>query len=139
MLIYCQTNRIALNEFELIRTQYVGLSSIGETIDEYTVSDNDRLQATILNVGFACKELSQMPTDTIKIVGIESDQDGKDFRHGGEQDILYNLLNPKDDFEARKIRSLYYSYGRYLGRIKTLQLQNDIRFVLQEGDGVKYN
>lgn len=135
-LIYCETNRIAPNEFELIRSRYVGASSIDETVETFSQAENDRLMASIINIGFACKELSESESE-IKVVGIESD---KDRSNGGEMDILFNLLNPKDDFEARKVRSIYYEYERYLGRIQYLAQRGNIRFVLQNvNEGVRYH
>jgi hypothetical protein len=135
-LIYCETNRKSINEFEFIRSRYVGASSTGEIIETYAQPDNDRLFASIINVGFACKELSANPANSLKVVGIESD---KDKSNGGEMDTLYTLLTPKDDFEARKVRSLFYQYERFLGRIQYLATRYGIKFVLQDGGEVRYN
>lgn len=139
MLIYIETNRIALNEFEFIHSYYVGLSSVNEQIDTWTEPENDRLRAAIVNVGFALNAIAGYEGN-VKVIGLPSDKDGKDILHGGEHDILFSLLAPRDDFEARKHLSLYHAYERYLGRCKLLMLRHDIRIVLQDRgeDRVRY-
>lgn len=136
MLIYIQTIRTKKNEFELIHSHYRGLTSIDEQSFIWSDENNDRLRAAIVNVGFALNELAKYDNDTynnnIKIVGIESDKDGKDKRDGGEHDILYNLLVPANDFEGRKMRSLYNGYERYLGRCIMLMWKHNVSIVLQD-------
>lgn len=143
-LIYCETNRIKQNEFELVRSEYVGLDARNEIVEPHTDVNNDRLYMAILNVGFACKYLGDREDKgeplAHRVVGIESDIDGKDSRNGGEHDILFALLVPKDDEYGRKMRSLYYDYERYLSRILQLSMKYDIKFVLQvRGENVRYN
>lgn len=138
-LIYCQTVRTAINQFEFWQTEYVGQGSKSERVIKWTNKDNDRLASSIINIGMACRDLSETQND-IKIVGIESDTDGKDVRNGGEHNILFDLLNPKDDFAGRKNRSLYFEYERHLSRIMQLSLRHNIKFVLQELNGnIRYN
>lgn len=138
-LIYCETIRKTKLEFELMQTRYVGADIISDTVIPYHVPSGDRLEAAIINVGFACADLSKLDTD-IKIVGIESDKDGKDVRNGGEHDALFSMLSPRDDFEGRKLRSLYHGYERYLGRIVYLMRRYDIKAVLQHRDeSPRYN
>lgn len=135
-LIYCETNRTNETHFELIRSTYVGAAAINEVVETYGQPDNDRLMACIINVGFACKTLSESES-AIKIVGIESDEEKS---NGKEMDVLFNLLVPKDDFAARKARSIYYDYERFLGRIQYLATRHGIGFVLQHyGQDVRYN
>lgn len=145
-LIYCETTRITKNQFELTRSEWIGAGLIGETVETWTDENNDRLLSAIVNVGFACKTFADRAADIItsvpvlQIVGIESDIDGKDHRNGGEHDILFSLLVPKDDEQGRKMRSLYYDYERYLDRIMQLAMRHGIKFVLQvRGESVGYN
>lgn len=139
MLIYLETNRIALNQFEFIHSYYVGAGSKGEKIYQWEDQENDRLRAAIVNAGFAANALAEIDTE-IRIIGIESDKDDKDTRFMGEHDTLFALLKPKDDFEARRQRSLYFDYSRYLGRLSQLMLRYDIGVALQiKNEGIRYN
>lgn len=139
MLIYLETIRTQKNEFEFIHSHYIGAGAVDEKIYKWVEPENDRLRAAIVNAGYAANALSDLDTG-IKVIGIESDIDGKATRDGGEHDILFSLLCPKDDFEGRKQRSLYNDYARFLGRLRQLILMYEIKIVLQDRDDiVRYN
>jgi len=143
-LIYCQTVQTAPFKFELIQSEYIGLNTVSENIIAHesangTRAGDARLLAAIINVGLACRELSDRAGEMARVVGIESDKDGLDVKHGGEHDILFSLLVPSNDFEARKQISLYFEFERYLARIKTLMLRADIKIVLQTDGEIRYN
>lgn len=139
MLIYCETNRITPHHFEFIHSFYIGAGAVGETVIQWQEKENDRLRAAIVNVGLACKWFADNDAG-LRVVGIESDKDGKDKRFNGEHDVLYSLLCPVDDFEARKLRSLHFEYERYLGRIIQLMEIWGIKIVLQmKNENVRYN
>lgn len=129
-LIHCETNRIALNEFELVHSWFVGADSRGETVTIYKDANNDRLKASLYCIGYAARKLSEVDTK-VRVVRIASDMDGKDFRFGKEMDIAFALIAPVDDFQARKDRSLYRDYGAIVGRIVTLKQKFNIEFELR--------
>lgn len=93
------------------------------------VISNDRLYAAIINVGKACRCLAdnEVFAGTIQI---KTDLDGKDRRHDMEHDALFAMLAGGDDPQARKLRSIYYRYTRYIGRIRQLQMQWNIHIEL---------
>lgn len=124
-LIAVQTIRVARNQFELNRVRYVGFDATKEINDRFEEKDNDRLRAAIINVGFACRQLFDEAAP-VSIVSIESDSDGADVRNGGEHNVLYSLLNPSGDFEARKHRALYADYIKLLDRISELKYKAKI-------------
>jgi hypothetical protein len=82
--------------------------------------EENRLLACIVNLGLACRwfeESSIRPG----VVEIQSDQDGKDQKYGGEQDTLFHLLFPESGWIAKKNAGLYSEYDQYLKRIRQLQ------------------
>lgn len=115
-LIYCQTERIAVNKFELVHSYYLGASPIEDEIEIYIEPENNRLKAAIINIGLACKALTEIDTE-IRVVGIEDDNDGLDVRYGGEHNILIAFLCSNNDYEVKKLRSLYQEYLKFLDRI----------------------
>lgn len=125
MTIYLETERTGIHTFQFLWGYFVGASSTGEKEQEWKQEDNDRLRAAIVNVGLAARELSETDTD-VRVIKIKSDKDGKDFRYGGEHETLYSLLVPSDDFQARKMRSLYGDYMRYVSKVLELMLRWDI-------------
>lgn len=92
---------------------------------------SDRMKAAIYNLGYACKCLADNEV-VFGTIEIKSDQDGKDYRYDSEHDALYALVCPLDDIQARKYRSLYHRYTRYIGRIQTLQYKWKITIELSQ-------
>lgn len=94
-----------------------------------SVVSDDRLYAAIVNVGKACRCLAdnEVFAGTIQI---KSDIDGLDKRHDSEHDALFAMLAGGDDPQARKLRSIYHRYNKFLGRIKQLQMQWNIHIEL---------
>jgi hypothetical protein len=120
--IALETIRRRKNEFELRQTWYTGFMITGEKVHDWVDAENDRLRAAIINVGYACRDLYEARhLEVVRIISIESDQDGKDNRYAGEHNILFNLLFPHNDYEAAKSRSLYADYLKYLTRINELR------------------
>src|SRR4051794_1148725 len=93
--IALETIRRRKNEFELVQTWYTGFHITGEKSIEWPEKDNDRLMASIINLGFACRDLYEArQVEVIRMISLESDKDGLDHRYNSEHDILYNLLFP---------------------------------------------
>lgn len=132
-LIHCEVNRIANGEFELVHSWFIGADSRGEKITIHKDADNDRLKAALYCIGYAARKLSEVDTK-VRVIRVASDADGKDFRFGKEMDIAFNLVVPKDDFQARKDRSLYPDYGAIVGRIVTLKEKFNIEIELEKVD-----
>lgn len=141
MLIYLETIRTNTNEFDLIHSYYIGAGSTGEKIYQWTDTENDRLRAAIVNAGYAANTLAERPEKEIKVIGIESDNDGKDQRCSGEHDTLFALLKPTNSLEANRLRSLHFDYSRYLGRLLGLIFKYNIEIVLQDrnSETVRYS
>lgn len=129
-IIYCETSRTGVNEFELIRSTYVGLWGTKEEVEQLDEPDNDRLRAAIINVGKACAMIHRVGFENSGTVAIVSDVDGKDTQGNGEHDVLHSLLNPATDELARKHKGLYKEYMRYLDRIGELRRLSQIKIVL---------
>lgn len=131
MLILVQTEILPgeHGKYQFVHSYYRGFSPENETVEEWLQADGDRLRAAIVNVGKAVRWLYDR-RDTCGIVGIQSDEDGKDKKYNGEHDILYSLLFPMSAYHARKDVSLYAEYKKYLGKIKTLSEHGEIKIGL---------
>ena len=127
-IIIVETLPKGSENFQFIQSVFSGASSKGDRITEYKCPS--RLLAAIVNVGMACRFLVDEYSEWSKIIEIVSDQDGKDFKYDGEHDILYKLLFPANDYEARKVFSLYGEYIRLLDRIQQLRREASINIRL---------
>lgn len=133
--IYVQTFPLGNNKYQLVRAKAIGAWFQSEDVQEYE-ADN-RLRAVIINVGLACKYLYDCHRDKPgNLVRIVTDKDGKDTKYGGEQDIVYSLLCPQSDWEAKKVVALYGEYLKYLNRIRELRHLAKIKITLMTEDEV---
>jgi hypothetical protein len=131
--IYIQTFPLGGNLYQLLQTRYIGLTPEVDKIIEWTAAD--RLTASIINLGLACRELHDDYRDwKSNVIEIESDTDGKDKIHGGEHDIMYSLLFPHTNYEMRKLARLYAEYDRHLSRLWALikGAEIDIKLISRE-------
>jgi poly-beta-hydroxyalkanoate depolymerase len=131
--IYIETERTqnVKGSFDLIHTiEHIENSRhLVEVVETY--ESNDRLRAAIVNTGIACRWYYDRNI-TRGYIELKSDTDGKDYRHEREHNILYTLLYPTDDYEAKKHLALYSEYNKYIGKVRHLIYCSNITVHLGE-------
>lgn len=133
--IEIETIPLANNQFDLIHNFAEGATYHDEVhipfdSNTYETLYEKRLIAAICNLGFACKwfaDRAALGTTEFRLVKIPSDRDGQDKRYDGEHDTLYALLFPSNDYQSRRLHSLYADYMKFLGRIQELEFRFDIK------------
>lgn len=127
-IIHIETEKTAVSQFNFIWSISGADWNTDEIHRTWTLT-NDRLRAAIVNLGLTCRCLKD--NDVFQgTVQIKSDTDGLDQRYNGEHNALYALISPVDELQGQKLRSIYFEYMKYVGRIKQLQMQNRIRIEL---------
>ncbi len=135
--IEIETIPLTNNEFDLIHNFAEGATYYDEkhipfdaNAAAYEKLYEKRLIAAICNLGFACKwfaDRATLGTEEFRLVKIPTDQDGPDHRFDGEHDTLYALLFPANDYQSRRLHSLYAEYMKYLNRIQELEWRFHIK------------
>jgi hypothetical protein len=88
-------------------------------------SDN-RLYAAIVNCGMACRKLQE---DRVfgAIIQIAKDTDGEltGYKYDDiyAHHTLFRMIEPSDDFEKRKVISLFHEYSHLIAKITQLAFQ----------------
>lgn len=126
--IYCQTVPLS-SGYELYRTLSIGFWNKDEVIE--SIDAPDRMIAAIINVGMACKWISDLNAPRSSIV-IATDLDGKDMRYDGEHNKLYDCISSRQNFQLNrpKYKAFYGDYIRYLDRLRYLVECYEIPLVL---------
>lgn len=133
--IEIETIPLANNQFNLIHNfaqgaDYYDEQHIPFDANAYETLYEHRLIASICNLGFACKWFADRAaggTEEFRLVKIPTDRDGPDHRYGGEHDTLYALLFPSNDYQSRRLHSLYAEYMKFLNRIQELEFRYHIQ------------
>lgn len=136
--IEIETIPLANNQFDLIHNFADGATYYDEQhipFDSrvYETLHEKRLIAAICNLGFACKWFADRAAggrEEFRLVKIPTDQDGQDSRYDGEHDTLHALLFPSNNYQSRRLHSLYAEYMKFLNRIQELEFRYHIRIEL---------
>lgn len=130
-IITLETECIKERQYQLIRGVSIGAGMIDEIVVDYEAPD--RLWAAIINLGLACKYVVEKYPNYTKVIKLVSDGIYPDIKYGGEQNILYSLLHPFSDSEARKHKALYKDYARLLDRVNHYRYNYTIQINLIKG------
>lgn len=128
-IIHIETIPIGKGQFEFIQTWLDRDTCIDERT--FVESHDDRMIAAITNVGKACRWFFDNKTGRGTIV-IVSDQDGKDYRYGGEHNDLFEAIHSQSDYQKNRLKYsiIYGKHVAYLDRIRELANNQEICFSL---------